>query len=845
MVALTMLLCLQPAQPVKPVELAVPWLRSTWDANEGCWWDQDAAHGRLELNAHYIRPPAGGEGWAQWLAELRRYRSVIRGGLNDPGGWSIRVRFDSVRAWIRMARQWAYALDLKPGERVVLEGEGRWDEGNGTVCLAFDLCDRSSAENAKWVGWSTVLGSAGIARDRRWHRFRIEAHAPQFDPSATWLRPIVGMDATRDTTAGSVTLRALTLLVEGGEERTAAIARPRSTAYDDSIYTRADLRWMTGNFTCGFIFVYDHEFWDPDSGQYRVEALCDEADREFGGYDSVVLWHAYPRIGADDRNQFDFFRDMPGGVPGLRAAVGRFHERGVRVFVPYNPWDTGTRREGVSDEEALAEVVGAIGADGVFLDTMVEAPARLRGAVDAIRSGVAFEPEGHPTIEETQVCNGSWAQGLAAFSDLGVLHLKWIEQRHMQHQIRRWDSSHHEEIAAAWINGSGMLVWENIFGSMNPWNARDRADWRRMAPVLRCFSEWLSGGEWLPYVPTLREGVYASCWRAEGGRLWTLVNRGAEFEGPVLEMPSAGERFFDLWTGRELSPDVSNGKARLELPLDAFGAVLGAPLGEEPPGLEGLLARQQADAASMLPPPEADEHARLLPVVDAEPPPDLDGVLRVPPGRLIHVGGGPSSFVVRHMRRECGCYPDPDTPAGRWYDFLRGYPFDEKMEHRASEDLRAFSIMTTPVTNAEFARFVRATGYRPRFAENLIKHWGGSEPTAAIREQPVVYVDLDDARAYAAWTGLRLPTEWEWQRAAESLGPGFAFGQVWELTESARDDGHTRFVMLRGGSGYRAEGSIWYFPGGEQPVGTHAKFIRMWPGLDRCATIGFRCIRPL
>ena len=73
--------------------------------------------------------------------------------------------------------------------------------------------------------------------------------------------------------------------------------------------------------------------------------LLDEAEREFGGFDGVVLWHAYPVIGIDERNQFDFYRD----VPGLRELVADLRGRGVRVFVDYNPWDTGTRREPVDD----------------------------------------------------------------------------------------------------------------------------------------------------------------------------------------------------------------------------------------------------------------------------------------------------------------------------------------------------------------------------------------------------------------------------------------------------------------------------------------------------------------
>jgi hypothetical protein len=64
---------------------------------------------------------------------------------------------------------------------------------------------------------------------------------------------------------------------------------------------------------------------------------------------------------------------------------------------------------------------------------------------------------------------------------------------------------------------------------------------------------------------------------------------------------------------------------------------------------------------------------------------------------------------------------------------------------------------------------------------------------------------------------------------------------VWEWTESERSDGRTRFCLLKGGSFYTARGSGWYFDGGPRPNAYSAKFLLMWPGLDRCATIGFRC----
>ena len=73
-------------------------------------------------------------------------------------------------------------------------------------------------------------------------------------------------------------------------------------------------------------------------------------------------------------------------------------------------------------------------------------------------------------------------------------------------------------------------------------------------------------------------------------------------------------------------------------------------------------------------------------------------------------------------------------------------------------------------------------------------------------------------------------------------------GNVYEWTESCRSDRHTRFVMIRGGSYFDtradpARYSHWYADGGPRPCDHHAKFILMHPGLDRCSTIGFRCVK--
>ncbi|MBT8484956.1 MAG: protein kinase, partial [Phycisphaerae bacterium] len=79
-----------------------------------------------------------------------------------------------------------------------------------------------------------------------------------------------------------------------------------------------------------------------------------------------------------------------------------------------------------------------------------------------------------------------------------------------------------------------------------------------------------------------------------------------------------------------------------------------------------------------------------------------------------------------------------------------------------------FWIDKTEVTNGAYKAFVDATDHP------LPYHWRNEEPglvyDPALAERPVVGVTLDDAAAYAAWAGKRLPTEWEWEYAMRQPG---------------------------------------------------------------------------
>ena len=197
------------------------------------------------------------------------------------------------------------------------------------------------------------------------------------------------------------------------------------------------------------------------------------------------------------------------------------------------------------------------------------------------------------------------------------------------------------------------------------------------------------------------------------------------------------------------------------------------------------------------------------------------------------VAGGEYEVTVRFRRRETGLY-DVAPYVEEWKPLPPR--LHDPAELTRSVTLGPVRVATLEVSNAEYAAFLAATGYRPPIEHRFLAHWEDGDPVPGTEDEPVTYVDLADARAYAIWRDARLPTEDEWQLAA----PARREPLVWNWTESEHDDGRTRFAILKGGSAYVATGSDWYADGGPQPPDVSFKLVLTGAGLDRSENIGFR-----
>jgi len=641
--------------------------------------------------------------------------------------------------------------------------------------------------------------------------------------------------------------------------------------YNDAEYRRPEFAWTQRNLVAPQVMVEDRYLYDGMAGKFTVDRYLDDLDRRYGGIDSVLVWPVYPNLGIDDRNLFDFYRDLPGGITAVRRMVDDFHRRNVRVFFPMMPWDVGTRPEDATLQDSVAKLMAELGADGVNGDTFAGVPRAFREASDKTGHPVVFQPENDLSGDEQLIWNiQSWGYWNYSWEPM-ISKLKWLEPRHVVNVCNRWARNKTDDLQYAFFNGAGYVSWENIWGIWNGLTPRDAEALRRITKVERQFAPMLSSPDWEPHTPTLQFGAFASKFPSGDESLWLFVNRnGYGISGDQTRIQHRiGVRYFDLYHGGELRPKLKNDFATLAFDMEphGFGAVLATTKADS--DLQRFLAEMHQLTQKAL--SEFSAEWKPLPQTLVDIP--TSAHVRTAPAGMIAIPAAAYDFRVSGVEIEGANDEGVDVQ----------YPWEPspRRHHQHAVEISAFYMDRYPVTNQDFKAFLDATRYHPADDHNFLRHWKNGTYPEGWAKKPVVWVSLEDARAYAKWAGKRLPHEWEWQYAAQGsdgrtypwgkqwnadalpkadhgrtmqppadvdahptgaspFGVMDLVGNVWQWTDEYVDD-HTRTAILRGSSHYQPLGSLWYFPAAYK-LSEHGKLLLIAPSKDRSGTVGFRCV---
>jgi formylglycine-generating enzyme required for sulfatase activity len=711
--------------------------------------------------------------------------------------------------------------------------------------------------------------------------------------------------------------------------------------FDDAIFQRTDLQWFRQCYAVNLMMNWDTRFYDYRDRQFHLQAYLEKMKRLMGGYEVYAIWPTWPALGMDQRNQWDMFRDLPGGYAQLRKLSDLCHGLGSCFFICYNPWDESTRPE-ESHFDGMTAITKAVNVDGFVLDTRGSSSKELQQAVDEARSGVVMYSEGMAVPVDMQTIVSGRVHNALYYPPMLNLN-KLIKPEFAIFRVAEEAREPiHREFNVSFFNGYGTEL-----NSMPPgrfeWSDDQMRYWGKLLRIQRENSSVFLR-PYIPLIPTVRDSIYVNRWSDENKMLYTVYNLQPQgFSGNLFEVEvDDGHHFVDLYHHEEIESEVDGGVGHLRVKVEAFNAY---ELGTNNESSVTAIARlpylidfhcdinndeltfssrkgNKIRIWAGMPsyekqPKEYDSAGKKIRLLNEFPKYEGKFVIQafqdneLLDERVFTVKpGSPRKISLPETTELAKTTPEGmvKIPAGLFAcdrytigDSFISYPEDltgkgEKIP------MKSYYMDKYPVTNAQYKAFIDATGYSPDDTTNFLQHWENGKIKPGEENFPVIYITLEDAQAYARWAKKRLPTEMEWQYAAQTekcnewpwvqkkpvrrqeqfvtntlsvwklegiepdrcnTGDGALYpvgkyskgknayglydlvGCVWQLTSDVYDNTSYRYVMVKGGSYFLPSSSYWYLQGGPRELNFRQYLLRVSPSFERKATVGFRCVKDI
>lgn len=705
--------------------------------------------------------------------------------------------------------------------------------------------------------------------------------------------------------------------------------------FDNSLYERKDLKWVRHSYVNHLMMNWDKFYYDYADKKFHIDEFLKRGKQLYGGDDFISIWPTWPTLGLDQRNQFDLYEDLPGGTKKIKEIANLCRSNGTKLFISYNPWDESTRDE--NHFEGITKLIAATSADGMVLDTKGESSKELQDAADVVRRGVVMYSEGMavpkdmPGIVSGRVHNALYYPPMLNLNKLIKPEFTIFRVAELfKERIQR-------EFATSFFNGYGTEM--NIMAPGQPdWADEQYKYLGRTSRILRENTFNFVAHGFKPLIETAHDAIWVNEWALPGKTIYTIYSiRPEGYKDYLFKVkPEEGFHFVDLWHHKLLIPKPDKENFWIEAETNSFAKkYLGTNNEGEVDCIAKLpvliTAKRNGDQLSISTPQRGNEiriwaghpsyekkplilkpgqHSFLLNEKFDRFEGDFiiqlmdDGILL--DETIITIAPGESRRISKIEKSKTATSKPRgmvNIPAGNFLfkttngDEFISYP---KQDVGNTFTMKTFYMDQFPVTNKQFQQFIISSKYKPTDPVNYLKHWVKGKVPVGMENYPVVYISYEDAKAYAKWAGKRLPTEIEWQYAAQTpsgnewpwkqaipvtrknqfvtetltvsniegidsslcnLGDGKLYpvgkyplganpyglqdliGSVWQLTNDLYMNGSYRYIMMKGGSYFKPSSSWWYVQGGPRELHYRQVLLRVSQGFERNATVGFRCVK--
>ena len=282
--------------------------------------------------------------------------------------------------------------------------------------------------------------------------------------------------------------------------------------YDLRKYFKPKPRWIQNNYLQHFTFAYGKEAFDYKNNKFKINKIIEEG-KEFGGYDSIIFWHQYPRLGLDNSNQWELYRYLPEDYQSIKKIVDICHSNNVKFFIPFKPWDVRSNESLDMHAQLLEKFIYQTNIDGFFLDTMSSLPESFLRIKNKFPS-FEFCSEGTPK-EQRQIedLTSSWDQiGNIRRNfkvEVEANMFRFVFPEHPLNLVSRWSVGSDKDsiIKRAAFNGTGLVIWQDVFGCWLPFSKKQKQQIKELKNLLVKFHDCFFGNNSVPLIETLSKGI--------------------------------------------------------------------------------------------------------------------------------------------------------------------------------------------------------------------------------------------------------------------------------------------------------------------------------------------------